>query len=379
MSLPRALTAALLLTAACGPTVYEDVGQTGPEMSFEEFEAATYHEPWEYGVYIVNGDTPIVDHKALREFYDELYGGGELIVHQVGGVDAKWSDAQKVNLTYCISDAFAGNTNAMIAAMTAATDNGWETAANINFVHLADQDSNCTAENQNVVFDVRPVSGQPYLARAFFPNQTRETRNVLVDSAAFNTSWPLSNILIHELGHALGFRHEHTRPESGQCFEDSNWRPLTPYDSASTMHYPQCNGSSDDLALTQTDKDGAAALYGAPGDPDPDPDPDPDGIPMSDTVTGSVAAGQTVHFKRIKVVAGSELSVAMSGTGDPDLYVRFGRRPTLTRWDCRPYLDGPNETCTLTVPAGQSYAHVMVYGYAAGTFSIDRDWVAPAP
>src|SRR5690606_38643715 len=54
------------LLAACGPTIEEEIGETGPDMTFEEFEAATYLEPWEGGVYIVNGDTPIVDIKQLR-------------------------------------------------------------------------------------------------------------------------------------------------------------------------------------------------------------------------------------------------------------------------------------------------------------------------
>lgn len=67
----------------------------------------------------------------------------------------------------------------------------------------------------------------------------------------------------HELGHTLGFRHEHTRPEAGTCFEDNNWRPLTPYDSASIMHYPQCNGTSDDLSFTASDAAGVRALYGS--------------------------------------------------------------------------------------------------------------------
>ena len=72
-----------------------------------------------------------------------------------------------------------------------------------------------------------------------------------------------ASLILHELGHALGCRHKHTRPEAGTCFEDNNWRPLTTYDSASIMHYPQCNGSSDDLSMTSTDASGARALYGS--------------------------------------------------------------------------------------------------------------------
>jgi hypothetical protein len=71
-------------------------------------------------------------------------------------------------------------------------------------------------------------------------------------------------VLRHELGHTIGARHEHTRPEAGTCYEDSDWRPLTSYDAFSVMHYPQCHGRGDwALILTAKDKFGAACLYGA--------------------------------------------------------------------------------------------------------------------
>ena len=90
---------------------------------------------------------------------------------------------------------------------------------------------------------------------------------MLIDETSFEIApsgnLQLVGILRHELGHSLGFRHEHTRPEAGTCFEDNNWRALTPYDSSSIMHYPQCNGSSDDLSMTASDRTGAQALYGS--------------------------------------------------------------------------------------------------------------------
>ncbi|MCU0687842.1 MAG: M57 family metalloprotease [Polyangiaceae bacterium] len=215
--------------------------------SFAEFKSRyVYIDP--QGVAIVNGDTPVSTESDLQDFYSVVCGKTDdaLIVNRVNGVDDKWSDAQKLNLTYCIGNTFnASQRSAVTTAMNQATA-AWAAAGNVKFVHVTSQDGSCTASNNNVVFDVNLTnSGGQFLARAFFPAQPRSQRNVLVDTSSFGSipPWTLKGILIHELGHTLGFRHEHTRPESGTCFEDNSWRSLTTYDSASVMHYPQCNGS----------------------------------------------------------------------------------------------------------------------------------------
>ena len=119
-------------------------------------------------------------------------------MHRAAGLDARWNETEKLALTYCVSDGFGARKADVIAAMRAATDAGWEQFADVDFVHLTAEDAACNESNPRVVFDVRPVSGQPYLARAFFPNYPRAQRNVLIDSTAFNTSWTLANILGHE-------------------------------------------------------------------------------------------------------------------------------------------------------------------------------------
>lgn len=244
-----------------------DTVQVGTRISWEQFKKDfAYQEP-ETGVWIADGDTPFVNEKQLREFYDLNVADGQLIVDRVNNTDNKWSATQALNLTYCISNSFNGNKSAVVTAMAQATG-AWSAVANVKYVYLSAQDSNCTASNNNVLFNVSPVNvnGQ-YLARAFFPNATRANRNVLIDNTSFgDPSVSLVGVLRHELGHTIGFRHEHTRPEAGTCFEDNNWRALTPYDSASVMHYPQCNGTGSftDLNLTALDAQGAAALYGAP-------------------------------------------------------------------------------------------------------------------
>jgi hypothetical protein len=66
-----------------------------------------------------------------------------------------------------------------------------------------------------------------------------------------------------------------------------------------------------------------------------------------------VPAGQTTATFKIS-----------GGTGDADIYVRFGASPTTTTYDYRPYLTGNTETVTVTNPTAGTW-YVMVRAYAA--------------
>ena len=88
--------------------------------------------------------------------------------------------------------------------------------------------------------------------------------------------------------------------------------------------------------------------------------------------TGTAAGGAWSQVGTIAVTPGQNLSIVMSGDGDPDLYVKFGAQPSASSYDCRPYETGPAETCTLTVPAGQTQAFLAVnaYGNDTATFTL---------
>jgi MYXO-CTERM domain-containing protein len=250
-----------------------ELGSNGSRLSFEEWKATQYREA--SGLYVLDGDVAIRDEARLFEIWSGSQPG-QLAVYTQAGQDVKWSATQRKQLTYCISNNFGANKQKVITALQGAAEGGWEMMADVDFVYLSAQDANCTAANTAVLFDVNPVNANgEYLARAFFPDSPRGDRNILIDSTAFDPqlTWPLRNILAHERGHTLGLRHEHTRPESGatQCFEDSQYRGLTPYDAASVMHYPQCNGTSSDLSFTALDRQGIAALYAPPAPPNPAP------------------------------------------------------------------------------------------------------------
>lgn len=54
----------------------------------------------------------------------------------------------------------------------------------------------------------------------------------------------------------------------------------------------------------------------------------------------------------------------VGGSGDPDLYMRLGSQPNTNSFDCRPYLNGSNETCTFNNPAAGTW-HIGIRGYTA--------------
>ncbi|MBW3086499.1 hypothetical protein KEM60_02720 [Austwickia sp. TVS 96-490-7B] len=235
--------------------------------TYQDFYNSTHRDA--DGQWIVDGDTPMKSAPALKNFFKRVTspdlpsGTDRLIVNQVNGKDDVWSASQVGNLTYCVSDKFGPIKEDVATAMRQGGGLWSAASSKIRFVHDATQDATCSTANTKVVFSVEPIAKAPYIARAFFPSSAKSERNILVNLSDWGKgSWEAKNVLGHEMGHILGLRHEHTRPEAGKCFEDNNWRPLTPYDSASIMHYPHCNGTSKELSFTESDGVGIRKLYG---------------------------------------------------------------------------------------------------------------------
>jgi endonuclease I len=100
------------------------------------------------------------------------------------------------------------------------------------------------------------------------------------------------------------------------------------------------------------------------------------GVPVS----GLAASTGGSLLYTLSVPAGAtDLHVASSGgSGDADLYVRFGAAPTTSTYDCRPYLYGNNESCDFATPqAGTWYVMLRAYTSFSGA-SLVASYVPPS-
>ncbi len=87
------------------------------------------------------------------------------------------------------------------------------------------------------------------------------------------------------------------------------------------------------------------------------------------TVTGlSAATGGEVVYTLAVPAGSTNLAFTMSGgTGDADMYVKFGSAPTDSSYDCRPYKSGNAESCSFASPsAGTYYVRMKAYSAFSG-------------
>lgn len=132
--------------------------------------------------------------------------------------------------------------------------------------------------------------------------------------------------------------------------------------SATNPSHIYASSGTYSVSLTVTDNDGKS-------------DTATQNVTVSDTqqgqltkgipVTGiSGSQGETVNYW-IDVPAGQKnLTFDISGgSGDADIYVRFGEEPTTSSYDCRPYRSGNTENCTFATPQTGRY-HVMIRAYS---------------
>lgn len=202
-------------------------------------------------------------------------GSQHLLGIIVNGKIVRWPVGQV--LSYAVlQQTFSGNQyNEIVDAMKKATKD-WEDTCGVKFEHRSEFDNSAPgAAIPQVLFTVRRVSGAPFIASAFFPNDPANRRRVLVDEDQyFNLPSPPDGfdrvgVLRHELGHVIGWRHEHIRSGAPAVCPDEplfETIPLTDYDPQSVMHYFCGNRGTRDLRITDKDRTGSQMVYGPPLD-----------------------------------------------------------------------------------------------------------------
>lgn len=250
-------------------------GSTGPggkaDGDLDDFIASLYCEP-DSGICIAEGDIPLAGEEAVRAYFEATRATpNALTVFREDEVDKLWNQLERFDLTYCVSSTeFTADQHQLLVAELAAATAEWEAVAHVDYRHVPEEDASCALGTSRVRFPViNAPSDAPYIARAFFPHYTGLDTAIRMNLAAFDTlranhpEASLRGILRHELGHTLGFRHEHIRPENtSTCKETPTFRAITEYDRRSTMHYPFCDGEGDwSLQITELDAIGAAFFY----------------------------------------------------------------------------------------------------------------------
>ncbi len=227
------------------------------------------------GFYIVEGDMMLSDAEIGPYLRQNASGegkvtvpSGELIVNRIG--KPPYRDdvyaADHRTLTYRVDTVSItpqhiervreNMRQAALAWMNACPKCG------IKFVHAAQYDTDPDPPRGAVNFTVREEdNGGAFIAMSFFPHDASARRVLIIDPSYYTTTFDQVGVLRHELGHVLGYRHEHIRDVPGCYREDNKWRPLTRYDSKSVMHY-FCGGAGTmKLDLSPMDKAGHRALY----------------------------------------------------------------------------------------------------------------------
>jgi subtilisin family serine protease len=84
--------------------------------------------------------------------------------------------------------------------------------------------------------------------------------------------------------------------------------------------------------------------------------------------TGQAGVDESMRYYAVQVPTGAtSLTIATSGgTGDSDMFVRYGNVPTFSQYDCRPYNTGNVESCQVINPLPGTY-YVMLHAWNAYT------------
>lgn len=316
---------------------------------------------------VVVGRDAVVTLQASRELAGITTDGPEGDFRQYRTTNTV--DTTVVN-TICINPSAAWEGNAlMLQALDTAIDRYNEQTLQFTMgrdgvdcsVGTADATINGNLDNSGGGVAGFPSGGQPY-------------GTITVDqNLAADYGVPVAtHVITHELGHCIGFRHSDYYNRSISCGIGGNEGdggvgaihiPGTPTDAVlngSVMN--SCFSVSSTGLWTASDITALDCLYDTGTCAPPPP---PAYVVIDSYGSESASEGVQTQYGPYDASTYDAMRFSISGgSGDADLYVRFGAPPTTGTYDCRPYLIGNDETCEFNPSQSGDY-YVMVHAYSA--------------
>ena len=184
-----------------------------------------------------------------------------------------WSRSRRA-LSYAVDRRSFGNDtayNRVVALMAAATKD-WVAACaecGFSFEHRSFLDGGGAriATGQpgpgEVTFIVRYLPTETeFVAASFFPNDPVYKRNLYIAPTFFTSDFAPVGVLRHELGHVIGYRHEHLGVAGCPSEDTRVWRSVAGYTPKSVMHYLCGKGGTRTLEIVPADRDQHRMHYG---------------------------------------------------------------------------------------------------------------------